>query len=34
MSDVPPDADATVKEVVESLQAEVLLDRTGDDASD
>jgi hypothetical protein len=34
MSDVPPDADATVKQVVERLQAEGLLDRPGDNASD
>jgi hypothetical protein len=34
MSDVPPDADASVKHVVERLQAEGLLDRLGDDATD
>jgi hypothetical protein len=33
MSDVPPDADATVKQVVERLQAEGLLVRPGGDAS-
>lgn len=34
MSDVPPDADATVEQVVERLQEEGLLERSAGDASE